>query len=125
MKGSHFCLPRLPDVYGFYAFSYNVSLATSVTYSFNKANEFNLPFTVKPGEITYVGTLKLTTEPGRHPFGFELTLPGMLLLSSVSEGGIDAVLQKCPQSVRTWPVRNASLQAMDAASALVRVAPAP
>ncbi|QJE02569.1 hypothetical protein HH212_23210 [Massilia forsythiae] len=121
-KGKRFCVPLRPGSYGFYGFTYFIG---GIAYSFKRASEFNLAFIVKPGEITDVGKLKLTSEHGRHLLGFQVPVPGMLLLSGQPKADIDAALQKCPERVRAWPVREASLRAMDAATPLVRMNPAP
>ena len=72
--------------------------------------EFALPFSLAPGEVAYVGRLKVTTETARNVFGMKIQVPGKLLLSSEpTEARLEA-MRKCPESVRNSPIRDATLK---------------
>jgi hypothetical protein len=78
-----------------------------------------------PGEVAYVGTLKLTTSAGKNIFGMKLSAPGVLLLSSSPGEGMAAALKKCPEAVRGKQVRDASLRATEALKPWVLADPQP
>jgi hypothetical protein len=124
-KLSHFCIALPPGAYQVYAYDFYNYAGGGSGYRLSKDKYFDLPFTLAPGEVAYLGTLKLTTEVGQNIFGMKLAAPGVLLLSSSPETGIPAALQKCPESVRGRTVRDASLRAGDALKPVVMADPQP
>lgn len=124
-KASHFCIALPPGAYQFYAYDFYNYAGGGSGYRLAKDKYFDLPFALAPGEVAYLGTLKLTTEVGKNIFGMKLAAPGVLLLSSSPETGVQAALQKCPPSVRGRKVRDASLHASEAMQPVVLADPQP
>lgn len=124
-KGSHFCIALPPGRYQFYAYDFIHFAGGGTGYRFLKDKYFDLPFTLAPGEVAYLGTLKLTTGVGENIFGWKMTAPGVLLLSSAPEAGIPAALKRCPEGVRGRKVRDASLRATEALRPWVFADPQP
>jgi hypothetical protein len=124
-KGIHFCVPLPAGKYSIYSYDFYNYAGGGSGYSFRKDNYFNLPFTLAAGEVAYLGTLKVTTSVGENFFGMKMAAPGVLMLSSSPVDGVAAALQKCPESVRGRPVRDASLRVADAATPFVRADPKP
>lgn len=124
-KASHFCIALPAGAYQFYAYDFYNYAGGGSGYRLARDKYFDLPFTLAPGEVAYVGTLKLTTEVGQNIFGMKLAAPGVLLLSSSPDTGIPAALQKCPESVRGREVRDASLHASEAMKPVVLADPRP
>jgi hypothetical protein len=73
--------------------------------------KFDLPFTLKPGEVVYLGKLKVTLTHGKNLFRMDVTGPGDVVLSSDPEHEIAAALAKCPASVQSRTVRSNVLKA--------------
>jgi hypothetical protein len=115
----YFCLALPPGVYSIYGYDFINFAGGGTGYRFPKKNEFDLPFTLAPGEVVYLGTIKMTTGTGNNIFGMTLNAPGIMMLSSQHQQGIDAALKKCPENVRRRPVRDASLRVTDAATPFV------
>jgi hypothetical protein len=113
-KGSYFCLALPPGAYSIYGYDFINFAGGGTGYRFLKKNEFDLPFTLAPGEVVYLGTIKMTTGTGKNILDMTLNAPGIMMLSSAHRDGIDAALKKCPESVRGRPVRDASLRVADA-----------
>jgi hypothetical protein len=124
-KGMHFCVPLPPGAYQFYTYEFYNYAGGGSGFSLRKESQFDLPFTLAPGEVAYVGTLKLTTNVGKNIFGMRLPAPGILLLSGAPSSNIPAAMQKCPESVRGHKVRDASLKAPPAAHPYVMDDPRP
>jgi hypothetical protein len=124
-KGSHFCVALPAGSYQFYAYDFYNYAGGGSGYRFKKDNYFDLPFTLAPGEVAYVGTIKLTTGVGKNIFGMKLTAPGVMLLSSSPSEGMAAALKKCPEAVRGKQVRDASLRATEALKPWVLADPQP
>jgi hypothetical protein len=124
-KGIHFCVPLPAGKYSIYSYDFYNYAGGGSGYSFRKDNYFNLPFALAAGEVAYLGTLKVTTAVGENFFGMKMAAPGVLMLSSSPVDGVAAALQKCPESVRGRPVRDASLRVADAATPFVRTDPNP
>jgi hypothetical protein len=68
-KSSHFCIALPAGAYQFYAYDFINHAGGGSGYRLSKDKHFNLPFTLAPGEVAYLGTLRLTTEVGRNIFG--------------------------------------------------------
>lgn len=115
-KGRYFCVPLPAGRYSVYAYDFYNFAGGGSGYSMKKENHFDLPFSVSEGEVAYLGTMKMSAATGKNIFGMTLPAPGVLLLSSSPDDAIDKALQKCPQHVRTRPVRNAALRANGASS---------
>lgn len=124
-KGSHFCLALPAGSYQFYAYDFIHFAGGGTGYRFRKENYFNLPFSVAPGEVAYLGTIKLTTGVGENIFGWKMTAPGLMMVSSAPARGIPAALAKCPEAVRGRKVRDASLRASEALKPWVVADPQP
>lgn len=124
-KGSHFCIALPAGSYQFYAYDFINFAGGGTGYRMSKDRFFNLPFTLAPGEVAYLGTIKLTTGVGENIFGMKLTAPGLMLLSSSPKEGIPAALKKCPDAVRGRKVRDASLRATEALRPMVLPDPQP
>jgi hypothetical protein len=124
-KGSHFCIALPAGSYQFYAYDFIHFAGGGTGYRMSKDRWFNLPFTLAPGEVAYLGTIKLTSGVGENIFGWKMTAPGTMLLSSSPKEGIPAALKKCPESVRTRQVRDASLRATEALRPYVMADPQP
>lgn len=123
-KGMYFCVPLPAGRYSVYAYDFYNFAGGGSGYSMKKENHFDLPFSVSEGEVAYLGTLKISAATGKNIFGMRLPAPGVLLLSSSPGDAIDKALQKCPEHVRSRPVRNAALRA-DGASPHVLADPQP
>jgi hypothetical protein len=110
-KGFYFCdgLPAgtwMFDSYDFYNFANGGG-----GYSMKDEAKFNLPFTVKPGEVVYLGKLKVTLAHGKNVFHMNVTAPGDVVLSSDPEHEIAAAMAKCPASVQSRTVQPNVLKA--------------
>lgn len=121
-KGAYFCLALPPGRYQIYGYEF-LNPGGSNNYSLRKEHEFDIPFTLAPGEVVHLGKLKLTNDVGENLFGMKLSAPGKLLLSSAPSADIAAALKKCPESVRGRKVRDAALKAPAGAGALVQAEP--
>lgn len=124
-KGVHFCLALPPGKYAIYGYEFINFAGGGTGYRFPKKNEFELPFSLAPGEVVYLGTIKMTTGTGKNIFGMSLNAPGIMMLSSAHREGIAAALEKCPEAVRKRPVRDASLRVEDAHTPFVVADPNP
>ena len=109
-KGFHFCVALPPGSYTFHSYDFYSFAGGGSGYSLPEGSQFNLPFSVAAGEVAYVGRLKLTTAMGKNIFGLPLPAPGILLLSSDPTAMQNAALQKCPDSARSKPIKNAVLK---------------
>jgi hypothetical protein len=107
-KGFHFCIPLPAGDYGFFAFNFYNYAGGGSGYWIGEKNVFNLPFSLAAGEVAYVGRLKIKTTSGMVSMRFPA--PGILLLSSDNAEVQRTALQKCPEGVRTRPIRDASLK---------------
>ncbi|MGX4642105.1 hypothetical protein [Massilia sp. SYSU DXS3249] len=123
-KGIYFCVPLPAGRYSVYAYDFYNFAGGGSGYSMKKEHHFDLPFSVSEGEVAYLGTLKISAATGKNIFGMPLPAPGVLLLSSSPGDAMDKALQKCPEHVRTRPVRNAALRA-EGASPYVLADPQP
>lgn len=110
-RGYYFCEIFPSGEHAFNSFRYYNFAGGGSGYSLRKESEFRLPFTTEPGEVVYVGRLKLTTETGRNILGMKLPAPGILLLSNAPQIDIPLALEKCPEAVRSAHVRDAPLHA--------------
>ena len=110
-KGFHFCVALPPGDYAFHTFDFYNFAGGGSGYSLPEKSQFALPFTLAAGEVAYVGRLKLTTSTGQNIFGMKLPAPGILLLSSDSTAMQAAALHKCPESVWSKSIRDATLKA--------------
>ena len=110
-KGFYFCdgLPAGSWMFDSFAF-YNFANGGS-GYSMKDEAKFNLPFTVKPGEVVYLGKLEVTLTHGKNVFHMDVTAPGDLVLSSDPEHEIAAAMAKCPANVQNRTVRSNVLKA--------------
>lgn len=124
-KGMHFCLALPPGKYSIYGYDFINFAGGGTGYRFPKQQYFDLPFTLAPGEVVYLGTIKLTTGTGKNILGMTLNAPGVMMLSSAHREGIGAALEKCPENVRKRPVREAALRVADAHTPFVVADPRP
>lgn len=108
-KGYYFCEVVPAEAFAFFSYRFWNFAGGGSGYSVREESYFNLPFSLAPGEIVYVGRLKLTTAKGKNMFGMSLPTPGILLLSE-NQTDIASALQKCPANIRTRSVRNAPLK---------------
>lgn len=122
-KGYYFCIALPPGDYAFHTIDFYNYSGGGTGYSVREENQFNLPYSLAPGEVVYVGRLKVTTTIGQNIFGMKLKAPGALLLSNNATESA-AALQKCPENVRGRTVRDASLKvAMANGNPLVQANP--
>ena len=123
-RGFHFCIALPAGDYEFHTFDFYSFAGGGSGYSLPEKSQFSLPFSIAPGEVAYVGRLKLTTTTGQNIFGMKLPAPGLLLLSSDTSEAQAAALQKCPDAVRSRTIRDATLKvAMAKGNPLVQPEP--
>jgi hypothetical protein len=123
-KGMYFCVPLPAGRYSVFAFDFYNFAGGGSGYSMKKEMHFDLPFSLAEGEVVYLGTLKISAATGKNIFGMRRPAPGVLLLSSAPDEAIAKALQKCPEHIRTRPVRNGALHA-DGANPSVYADPQP
>jgi hypothetical protein len=125
-SGYYFCQALPAGSYAFYTYEYYNFAGGGTGYYLPEENQFTLPFQLAPGEIAYLGRLKLTTSVGKNLFGMKLNVPGVLLLSADRENDLPLALLKCPEAVRSRAVRDALLlDSIEAGSATVQRDPSP
>jgi hypothetical protein len=110
-KGYYFCVGLPSGTWAFNTFNYYNFAGGGSGYSLREENQFDLPFTLAPGEIVYVGKLKVGSRVGKNFLGMTVQGPDALYLSSDPEREIAAALAKCPQNVRARPVRSSVITA--------------
>jgi hypothetical protein len=110
-KGCFFCIPLPAGPYEFYTFEFYNFAGGGSGYSIKEDYHFSLPFELSPGEVVYVGRLKLTTAWGKNIFGMDVGGPGVLLLSEDPVNDVKEALKKCPERVRGRKVRIAPVKA--------------
>ena len=110
-KGYYFCRVLPTGSYAFQTFSYWNFAGGGNGFRIRKENEFNVPFSTTPGEVVYLGRLKLSSASGKNLFGMNLPAPGVLLLSPGNAKEMALALKKCPEIARSLPVRSAELKA--------------
>lgn len=109
-KGFYFCKALPAGQYAFYDMEFSAP-GLGTTYEVKEGHHFNLPFRVSPGEIVYLGRMKITTSFNENWMGMLMPGPGVLLLSAEPESDIREALSKCPRSALTLPIRRAPLNA--------------
>lgn len=122
-NGQYFCQAVAAGSYEFYTFDFYNFAGGGNGYFLREENQFSLPFNVQPGEVVYLGKLKLATGSGRNLLGMSIASPGQLLLSSDRRRDVVSALQKCPESVKHQFVREAPLKAAAANHPLVQDEP--
>jgi hypothetical protein len=110
-KGYAFCVGLPAGGWYFDSYGYVNFAGGGSGYYLKDDAKFNLPFTLAPGEIVYVGKLELTLTHGKNVFRMNVTAPGDLVLSSDPDREIPAALAKCPAGVQDRTVRRAVLKA--------------
>ncbi len=110
-KGFHFCIALPPGNYVVYTYGFTNFAGGGSGYSLPSESYFKLPFSVSAGEVVNIGKLKVTSTKGRSLIGLPVRGPGVLLLSGTSRDAAEAAMNKCPESVRSKPIRDASLSA--------------
>ncbi len=68
-----------------------------------------LPFTVKPGAITYLGSLHGQTVMGKNVLGMDVPASGTAEISDKSDRDLPMIFDKYPM-LEGWPVLNAHLE---------------
>jgi hypothetical protein len=66
--------------YEFYDFDMFIGSPVGTT-EFSAREEYSIPFTVKPGQVTYIGEIKLIPRTGRNIFGLPIPGGGRFILS--------------------------------------------
>lgn len=66
--------------YEFFDFSMFIGSPVGTT-DFSAREEYSIPFTVKPGQVTYLGEIKLIPRTGRNIFGLPIPGGGHFILS--------------------------------------------
>ena len=123
-KGFYFCMALPPGTYVVYTYGFTNFAGGGSGYSLPSESYFKLPFSVSAGEVINLGKLKVTSTKGRSLIGLPVRGPGVLLLSGTSRDAAEAAMTKCPESVRSKPIRDALLSAAYTGdSAFVRVEP--
>jgi hypothetical protein len=110
-KGFYFCDGLPAGTWSFNAYSFYNFAGGGSGYTMKDEAKFDLPFTLKPGEVVYLGKLKVTLTHGKNLFRMDVTGPGDVVLSSDPEHEIAAALAKCPASVQSRTVRSNVLKA--------------
>lgn len=93
--GVLFAIPAKP---GNYVFSrYGLHDFDGVFYStYRNAIDMNLPFTVKAGQVTYIGEFTPTRISGKSPLGFPITVGGKLEVDDNRKHDIPLLREKHP-----------------------------
>jgi len=92
---------------GEYTF-YNFRLYQSNGYfhqNWTSIEPFDIPFTVKPNRVNYVGEIKLSPFTGKNLFGMRVHAGGLWLVSNQSSRDFDIMMQKYPE-IRLDKVNN-------------------
>jgi hypothetical protein len=110
-KGFYFCEGIPAGAWAFDSYSFYNFANGGGGYSMKPEARFDLPFTLKPGEVVYLGKLKVMLTHGKNFFRMNVTAPGVLALSSDPEHETAAALAKCPASVQSRTVRSNVLKA--------------
>ena len=123
-KGFYFCVALPPGNYIVYTYDFTNFAGGGSGYSLPSESYFKLPFSVSAGEVVNLGKLKVTSTKGRSLIGLPVRGPGVLLLSGTSRDAAEAAMNKCPESVRSKPIRDAFLSTAYAGdSAFVQAEP--
>ncbi len=109
-KGFHFCIALPPGSYEIHSISYYNFAGGGSGYSVAEKDFFSVPFSVSSGEVSDLGTIRITTTRGRNLFGIPLPAPGVMLLSPPSASSQSATTSRCPEAAKAMPVRSSPLQ---------------
>lgn len=109
-KSFYFCEVFPPGEHSFFTMRYWNFAGGGGGFFLRDEDYFSLPFSTAPGEVVYVGRLKMTTSIEHNIFGMPLHAPGQLLLSSDAHADIARALAKCPVEMRDARVRDAPLR---------------
>ncbi len=109
-KGFHFCVALPPGSYEFHSISYYNFAGGGSGYSVREKDFFSVPFLINPGEVSDLGSIRVTTTTGKNIFGMTLPAPGVMQISSARASDSKAAIMKCPESAKTMDVLSSPLQ---------------
>ncbi|GLP95999.1 hypothetical protein [Paraferrimonas sedimenticola] len=124
-KGFYFCKAIPAGNYALTSFSYYSYGGGGHGFHSRKASPFEIPFSLKKGEVAYLGQLRLTVLFGaKNSLGIQDYQPGWLELATNAEQDISYAVAKCPVDVKVDEVSNKPLNPVLANSPLVISGPA-
>lgn len=109
-KGFSFCTALPPGTYEFHAHSYYDFAGGGSGYSVREKDYYSIPFVVKPGEISDLGMIRITSTKGANIFGMPLSAPGVMVLMSAGATAAESRVAKCPDTAKRMPVHEVPLR---------------
>ncbi len=101
-------------------FGYSMFIGSPVgTTEFKQREEFSIPFTVKPGQVTYLGEIRLVPVLGRNIFGIAILGGGYFVLSDQRQLDMVLLRQDYP-NLASSPVEFNPIRSGNAPEELVR-----
>jgi hypothetical protein len=104
--GSLIALPLKPGDYELYNWGLYISTGISFTDIQPAKTPVSLKFTVRPGEITYIGDLHIEPIMGKNFLGISVPAGGNPGISDNSAVDLQLLREKYP-NLHDWPVRSA------------------
>jgi hypothetical protein len=117
--GYYFCIALPAGKYEFYKHAYWNFKSGGSGYRMLENEYYSVPFEVKPQQITYIGTAKLTMGPSKKIWGVREYAAGVFQVSDGGEKDIKKALEKCSQSEQALPINNEPMNKVTIKDSLV------